>query len=127
MQERLLSNMRLDNNEVFSRNFRLNGQQTETVTSTLWRWKTNIRGSHTSYLPIWITHLAVRRNKLMLKSTGQFAGDRILIFRGDKDVSILLHPVFFSPRLNLVSIMAPSESALRESLCAQQAWVSRLS
>ena len=32
----------------------------------------------------------------MLKPTGQFAGDRILIFRGDKDISILLHPVVFS-------------------------------
>ncbi len=54
----------------------------------------------------------------MLKLTGQFTGDRILIFRGDKDISILLYPVVFSPRPNLVSIMAPSESALFEPLCA---------
>jgi hypothetical protein len=119
--------MRPDNNEAFLRNFRLIDQQTETVTGTLWRWKTNIYGSYISCLPIWITHLAVRRNKLMLKLTGQFAGDRILIFRGDKVISVLLHPVVFSLRLNLDSIMAPSESALCEPLCAQQVWVSRLS
>ena len=63
----------------------------------------------------------------MLKPTGQFADNRILIFTGDKDISILLDPVVFSPRPNLVSIMAPSESDLCEPPCAQQIWVSRLS
>jgi len=87
MQERLLSNMRPNNNEAFSRNFHLNGQQSETVTGTLWRWKTNIHGSHTSCLPIWITHLAVRRNKFMLIPAGQYIGDRLSIFRGDKKIS----------------------------------------
>ena len=62
----------------------------------------------------------------MLKPTGQFAGDRIF-FRGDKDISILLHPVVFSLCPNLVSIMAPSESDLCEPPCAEQIWVSRLS
>src|ERR1700722_1375374 len=64
MQEKLLSIMRPDNNEVLSRNFRLNCQQTETVTGTLWRWKTNIHDSDTSCLRIWITHLAVRRKQI---------------------------------------------------------------
>jgi hypothetical protein len=63
----------------------------------------------------------------MLKSVSQFAGDRILIFRGNKDIFILLYPVVFSPRPNLVPIIAPSKSTLCEPLCAQQVWVSRLS
>jgi hypothetical protein len=87
--------------------FRLNGQTAEIM--ILQRSNTNIHDSHNSCLLIWMTHLAVRRDKFMLIPAGQFIGDRLLIFRGDKDISVLLHPAVFSPRPNLVSIVAPLE------------------
>jgi hypothetical protein len=48
----------------------------------------------------------------MLIPAGQFVDGHLLIFRGDKDISILLHLAVFSPRPNLVSTMAPPECDL---------------
>jgi hypothetical protein len=60
MQERLLPDMSRDNNGVYLRNFRLNGNTAEIL--ILWQWEANLHSLYTSHRLTRIINLTARRN-----------------------------------------------------------------